>query len=474
MSIRTILIRRLLLATLILVGGGSWFSYRQIQHETQELFDAQLARSARLILSLVQADRSRLEFSSIQKFLDENKLIAGDEAKTDNILDDIFGDEDDEQLPNGHIYETKLGFQIWDKAGNLILKSSNLPFIEISTQAMGFSDNYFSANNWRVFSLTSSDGLYRCITAERIDVRNDLIGDIFAGLLKFFIALVPVLLITMWFAIRQGLEPLQSLASQIQSRGAEKLDSISENNAPEEIRTITDALNQLLSKLSHALAREKRVVSDAAHELRTPLAAVKLHAELARKANNAEDRKSSIKRVLEGIDRTTHLVKQLLTLARLSPESFAGTLQSKDIRQLMIEEVALQAPLAEEKGIELSISDSSEVVASVDETSLRLLIGNLLNNAISYTQPGGAINLKLYTHENNFTLIVEDNGPGIPVEERRRVLDRFYRLKNHDQTGCGIGLSIVMQVVELHQARLKLDEPDQGSGLKVTVTFPIQ
>ncbi len=473
MSISNILIRRLLLATLILVGGGSWLSYQQIQHETQELFDAQLARSARLISSLVQADSGQLEFSTIQKFLDENKLIAEGEPKTDNILDDIF-DDDDEELTNGHIYETKLGFQIWDEAGNLILKSSNLPVIEISSQATGFSDNYFSDNNWRVFSLTSSDGLYRCVTAERIDVREDLIGEIFEGLLQFFIVLVPVLLITLWFAIRQGLEPLQSLTSQIQSRGAERLDSISQNDAPEEIRTITDALNQLLSKLGNALAREKRVVSDAAHELRTPLAAVKLHAELASKANNAEDRKSSIKHVLEGIDRTTHLVNQLLTLARLSPESFAATLQSKNIQQLMIDEVALQAPLAEDKDIDLSISDSTEVVASVDETSLRLLIGNLLNNAISYTQPGGAINLKLYTHDNEFALVVEDNGPGIPLEERSHVLDRFYRLQNHDQTGCGIGLSIVMQVVDLHQAKLMLAEPNQGPGLKVTVTFPIR
>ncbi len=448
-------------------------SYRQIQHETQELFDAQLARSARLILSLVQADRNRLEFSSIQKFLDENMLVADGEAKTSSFLDNIF-DGDKEELANGHIYETKLGFQIWDKAGNLILKSSNLPVIEISTQATGFSDNSFSDNNWRVFGLLSSDGFYRCVTAERIDVRNDLIVDIFQGLLEFFIVLVPVLLITLWFAIRQGLQPLQNLTSQIQSRGAEKLDSISQNNAPEEIRTITDALNQLLSKLGHALAREKRVVSDAAHELRTPLAAVKLHAELASKADNAEDRKSSIKHVLEGIERTTHLVKQLLALARLDPESFIDRLQPNNIRQLVIEEVALQVPLANDKGIDLSISQNDELTVRVDDTSIRLLIRNLLSNAINYTPADGSVSLSLIRENAEAVLSVTDDGPGIPAEDRERVFDRFYRSQNHEQTGCGIGLSIVKQVAELHRATLVMEEPAQGSGLKVTVRLPVE
>ncbi len=473
MSIRTTLIRRLLLATLILVGGGSWLSYQQIRHETQELFDAQLARSARLILSLAQAGRSQLEFSTIQKFLDENKLIANKEAEASNILDSIFNN-DHEELPSGHIYETKLGFQIWDNAGNLILKSSNLPVTEISARTMGFSNSRFSGKNWRVFSLTGSDGIYRCITAERIDVRNDLIGDIFAGLLNFFIILVPVLLVTLWFAIRQGLEPLQNLTSQIQSRGAEKLDSISEKNAPEEIRTITDALNQLLSKLGNALAREKRVVSDAAHELRTPLAAVKLHAELASKADNAEDRKSSIKHVLEGIDRTTHLVSQLLTLARLDPESFVNKLQPRNIQQVIIDEVALQTPLAEEKNIELSIIDNDEVIGRVDETSIRLLIRNLLSNAINYTPADGAVSLGVIRENAEAVISIIDNGPGIPAEDRERVLDRFYRSQTHEQTGCGIGLSIVKQVVELHRATLVMEEPAQGSGLKVTVRLPVE
>ena len=468
-SIRSILIRRLLIATLFLVGGGAWLIYLQVQHETEELFDAQLSRSARLILSLVQADRGRLEFSNIQNFLDQNRLVPEQNIDFDKTLENLFHEEA-EELPTGHIYETKLGFQIWDKDGNLLLKSENIPVTEIS-QKKGFDNTTILGEKWRVFSLSSHDGHYRCITAERLDVRNDLIGEVFGGLAMFFVLLVPVLLTTMWFAISRGLEPLQSLTSQIESRGAEKLDSISENNAPLEIKTITDALNQLLSRLGNALDRERRIVSNAAHELRTPLAAVRLHAELASKATNTADRESSIKQVLAGIDRSTHLVNQLLALARLEPETFSERLKERNLSRILVDEVALLAPQAEDKNITISSSHDQDIMANVDETSIRLLIRNLLSNAINYTPEGGTIAISLHQDNANSVLTIVDNGPGIPVTERERVFDRFYRLKNHEESGCGIGLSIVKNVVELHEADISLEDPEEGNGLKVTINL---
>lgn len=466
MSIRHILILRLLVAIIVLVGGGAIFSYQDVRHETEELFDAQLARSARLILSLVQTNSEQINFSSIQEFLDANQLQPDDTEEDDYSIEV-------EAHSSGHVYETKLGFQIWDSAGNLILKSPNIPLIEISENIRGFSDSEFLGYQWRVFSLNSTDGRYRCITAERLDVRNELIGDIFSDLLVLFILLVPVLSITLWFALGQGLSSLRNLTTQINSRDTERLDSISIENAPSEIQTITGALNQLLSKLKLALAREKRVTSDAAHELRTPLAAVKLHAQLASRADNATDRKKAIGQVLKGIDRTTHLVNQLLALARLEPDTFNENMKRRNLNQVVVEEVAMLAPLAHEKNIELSVSNTDDIFAEVDDTAICLLIRNLLNNAINYTQKNGTIDIKLVSEKNQFNLIVEDNGPGIPAAERERVLERFYRLQNHDATGCGIGLSIVMRVVELHGAKLTLDDPDNGTGLRVTVTFPV-
>lgn len=465
MSIRYHLILRLLIASTLIVGGGAWFGYTDVKHETRELFDAQLASSARLLLSLIQADSREINLSSIQKHLDQNQLQF---AEPENESEDEH-DEDNEELETGHIYETKLGFQIWDKEGNLLLKSANLPLTDISDQTSGFSDSRILGDDWRVFSLQSSEAGYRGITAERIDVRNDLIGKIFSDLLILFILLVPTLALTMWFTINRGLSPLHKLAAQINHRGAEKLDSVSEQNMPTEIRTISAALNQLLARLKNAFTREKRITSDAAHELRTPLAAVKLHAELAQSATNQADRQNAINQVLRGIDRTTHLVDQLLTLARLEPDSFATTLEPREINRLIIEESALLAPFADKKNIELSFLDSPKLTANIDETSLRLLIRNLVNNAIAYNHPFGKVDISLYQQDDRACISVEDNGPGIPEFEQDRVFERFYRIENHDTPGCGIGLSIVKRVAELHKATLHMTTPDSGNGLKITI-----
>ena len=265
MSIRYHLMLRLFIVSLLLVGGSALFTYNGIQHEASELFDAQLARSARLILSMVQADKESSDFSSVQQFLNENQLQSplAEDRKT------LHGG--DEDLVVGHVYETKLGFQVWDSHGNLILKSPNVPITPLSSTTNSYSNEHFLDNDWRVFSLSSQDSRYTCIAAERIDVRNDLIGKISSGLSVVFIVLIPVLLITIWFALGHGLASLQKLASQIHRRGADKLDSVTEKDAPNEIQTITTALNQLLSRLKNALAREKRITSDAAHELRTPV-----------------------------------------------------------------------------------------------------------------------------------------------------------------------------------------------------------
>lgn len=464
MSIKYHLMLRLLIASLLIVGGGTWMGYKDTQLEIRELFDAQLARTARLILSMVQADKGHTDFSNIQKFLDENELYADE-------LDRKA--EENNEPDSGHIYETKLAFQIWDNLGNLILKSQNAPIQPIASENNGFDNKTFLGNDWRVFSLYSQNHKYRCITAERVDVRNDLITKLSHDLFLLFITLIPALSIVMWLAITQGLSPLHNLASQIGRRDASKLDAVSDINAPTEIQTIAGALNSLLSRLSLALERERRITSDAAHELRTPLAAVRLHAELAKKATTESNRNTALNHVLQGIDRTTHLVDQLLTLAKLEPEVFTQNLAPTNLRSIVIEETAMLAPMAHIKNIELAVDEFSDTYISADNTSLRLLLRNLLDNAISYTQENGTIEVMVNSANESVNLIIQDNGPGIPVEQRERVCERFYRIGDSEVPGCGIGLSIVMRVVELHHATLTMSQPAGGTGLKVTVSFPV-
>lgn len=461
MSLRSQLLLRLIIVSILLVGGTTWLGYEDVRKETRELFDAQLARSARLILSLAQAQNGAAGFARIQEYLDENGL---------SVMYIDFEETDDEQQPeDAHLYETKLAFQIWDNEGNLVVKSYNAPLEPLTMQDAGFSNIVVDEFKWRTFSLLSSNQQYRCITAERLDVRNDLIVKISNDLFYMFIILVPALSLILYISIDKGLKPLQLLAAQINRRGGDNLELITSDYRYSEIVTIKNALNRLLHRLNDTLAREKRITSDAAHELRTPLAAIRLHTELAKAAKNKQQQDESLDQVIQGVDRTTHLVEQLLTLARLEPELLANDFAEVDLTALIIDECALLSPLAIEKDIELSFDEPESVHINGHESSLRLLIRNLLTNAISYTPAAGKVMISLASKARKAILIIEDSGPGISKEERKRVMERFYRAGNHQEPGCGIGLSIVDRVVEMHQGSLQLAQADSGQGLKVII-----
>jgi two-component system, OmpR family, sensor histidine kinase QseC len=465
-SIRSQILIRLITASIILVGATAWFGYEDVRRETRELFDAQLSRSARLILSLAQAQNGDSGFSRIQEFLDENGLSV--------MYIDFEEEPDEHDSPYGHIYETKLAFQIWDDEGNLVVKSYNAPLEPLTTKNSGFNNIVIDDYNWRTFSLLSANQQYRCITAERIDVRNDLIKKVSNDLFYMFVILIPALFLIMFISIHQGLKPLQQLASQINRRSGDNLNLITSDNEHEEIATIKNALNQLLQRLKETLAREKRITSDAAHELRTPLAAIRLHTELAKNAKTRNQQNESLNQVILGVDRTTHLVEQLLTLARLEPELLARDFTQVDLADLIIEESALLSPLAIDKNLDISFNNTQVKPIDGNEASLRILLRNLLTNAIAYTPPGGKITIKLSEKDEHTTLVIEDTGPGISEEDRERVMERFYRAENHQTPGCGIGLSIVDRVVQIHQGSLQLCQADSGSGLKVVIQFKQQ
>lgn len=463
MSIRFQLLSRLITASIILVGGIAWFAYQDVRHETRELFDAQLARSARLILSLAQSQNVNGGFSKIQEYLDENglALMYIDFEEQDRTSD--FGP--------AHAYETKLSFQIWDDEGNLLIKSYNAPLEPITDKSPGFHNTVIGDYDWRAFSLRSNNGQYTCITAERIDVRNDLTSKISNDLFYMFIILIPALFLIMFFSIYQGLKPLHQLASQINRRSGDNLELIETDNNYAELSTIKNALNQLLTRLNETLAREKRITSDAAHELRTPLAAIRLHTELAKNAKNHKQQNESLDQVIHSVDRSTHLVEQLLTLARLEPELLSKDFTEVDLNALIIEESAMLSPLALNKKIEISFNETPVAAINGNEPSLRLLIRNLLTNAISYTPTDGRINISISQQTQHTILIIEDNGPGISEQDRKRVMERFYRAENHQVAGCGIGLSIVDRVVQMHRGTLQLSQSDSGQGLKVVIRF---
>jgi two-component system sensor histidine kinase QseC len=459
-SLQLHLLYRLILVSVALVGGSAMFAYIDVKYEANELFDAQLARSARVILSIVQSQDGISGFSNIQQYLDENGLA---------VMYINFEESIADTQEESHIYETKLAFQIWDREGNLVVKSYNAPLEPFTDITEGYNNVSIGSYEWRTFSLPGAHKNYRCITAERIDVREDLVTKISRDLLYMFIVLVPLLSLIIYITTYSGLRPLRLLAAQINRRSSENLELLSSDSKYEEIQTIQRSLNRLLTKLYDTLEREKRFTSDAAHELRTPLAAIRLHTELAKSAKNTNQKDESLEQVLASVDRATHMVEQLLALARLEPDNVKKEFSVINLSALIADETAQLLPLALEKNIEIEFDEHDIDTISGNETALRLLIRNLIKNAVVYTPEGGNVSISIRQDEAAVEFVVEDNGPGISEDELKRVTERFYRSENHDAPGCGIGLSIVERVVQVHGGQLRLACPVTGKGLKAIV-----
>ena len=466
LSIQKRLHKRVLLVSIALVGVFLLFAYVTVQHETDELFDAQLARSARLILSLAQAEikEGMHGIARFQQFLESNRLqAAGDEHI-----------EGEEARVDGHYYETKLAFVVARSPEDVFLHSYNAPVELAQVDQPGYATRRYGDDDWRVFRLDSGDGSLYCVTAERLDVRNDLIYTLSSDLIALFVALLLTLAVVIWFAIGSGLAPLRLLAEQIRRRDVDNLSEVSVENVPQEVRAIIQSLNRLFKRLSAALTRERHITSDAAHELRTPLAAVKLHAELALSATGHEDREQSLQYVIDGTDRCTHLVDQLLKLARLEPQAVARQRRAVELTALVSDMLHQHREQAAARHIALRERLPATCTVRGDEDALRLMLRNLLDNAISYTQRGGRVEVSIQLQQDRVCLVVADNGPGIAADKRERIFERFYRVENHEKTGCGIGMAIVARVCELHQASIELSDPETGSGLVVTVCLPAE
>jgi two-component system OmpR family sensor kinase len=245
---------------------------------------------------------------------------------------------------------------------------------------------------------------------------------------------------------------------------------LAERNLPDELRPLAGSLNDLLARLDAALSAQRRFTADAAHELRTPLAALKLQLDMARRAADAAGREAAYVDLDEGVRRASHLVDQLLTLARIEPEAMQSGAVDCDLVAIAKDAIVGRAALAAGKGVDLGLAQATPAVVHGNPASLGVLLSNLLDNALRYTPAGGRVDVSVEQRDGVATLGVADTGPGIPPEERERVFDRFYRGKA-TEPGSGLGLSIVRRIADAHRASIALDDVP-GGGLRVTVRFP--
>ena len=284
--------------------------------------------------------------------------------------------------------------------------------------------------------------------------------------------LVPILLFLVWWVVSTSLAPVDRVRQQVASRHADSLDQVSEDEVPDEVRPLVHELNLLFSRVHQAFEAQRNFVSDAAHELRSPLAALKLQVEGLRRAQTVSSRDIAVQRLGSGVDRATHLVEQLLNLARQQALGFNGIVKSEVELTCLTEAVILEMDArAEARKIRLTIVDSKPLRVSGQEDALRILVRNLLENSIKYSPPQGRVEVSVLEASNTCILQVDDSGPGIPLSERTRVLDRFYRMPNADGSGSGLGLAIVQTIVDQHEARMQFESSPQLGGLRVQIIF---
>jgi two-component system OmpR family sensor kinase len=364
---------------------------------------------------------------------------------------------------------TELITQIWDRDGVLVYWTQ--PGMGLPVPATeGYSTVRQNGRDFRVYTLVQ--GTHALQVAQAETEREAIATQAALRTLVPFLALLPVFGALIWLGVGRGLAPLEAMSRAVAKRRADAMAPLADRGVPEELQPLAASINGLLARLSDALAVQRRFTADAAHELRTPLAALKLQLDLARRNGAASGSQAALDDLEAGVARASHVVEQLLTLARVETEAMARARTQCDLAALARDAVVARAGLAAAKSIDLGLVRADAAVVDGEAATLAILLSNLLDNALRYTPRGGRIDVAVERADDAATLEVADSGPGIPADERARVFDRFVRGRDVHEPGSGLGLSIVKRIADAHHATVSLDTPAEGSGLVVRVRFP--
>ncbi|MDP2832227.1 MAG: ATP-binding protein [Pseudomonadota bacterium] len=373
--------------------------------------------------------------------------------------------ENEEEVRNDH---GQFVSQIWASDGTLFFSSLN--DIGPPRQEPGLHILTWENTEWRVYSLKEGGLTIQVATTSANRARR--FATIAPWLLLPMGVLVVVLGLLIRAAVTRALAPLEQVRGEIGQRGVQSLHALDSRSLPDEVAPLVETLNDLLVRLDQALVSQRRFIADAAHELRTPLTAVKLQAQIARRADNEAEREVALTQLSNGVDRAAHLVDQLLGMARLEPAARQAVFAPLALDALVKRTVADVSALAEARDIDLGVGECAALTLTGQAESLRMMLGNLLDNAVRYTPSGGRVDVELREQAGMAHLSVSDSGPGIPAAERERVFGRFQRLAGAEIPGSGLGLAIVKQVVDLHGGKISLDDAP-GGGLRVAVSLPL-
>ena len=411
------------------------------RHELDELLDGHLAQAAALLV--VQ------------------------QARTD--------DDDDHAVdaPQLHRYAPKVAFQVWHE-GRLSMRSSNAPLQPLRPPGDRFTEGLrtldVAGKPWRVFATHGAERDVQVYVGEQVSSRRAILFAVLRGLTLAFALALPLLALAAWWAVRSGTAPLRQLGTQLARRQPQALQPLELPDAPTELQPLLVALNGLFDRIAALLESERRFTADAAHELRTPIAAIRLQAQVALGEADSARRAHALQATLEGCDRATRLVEQLLTLARL--ESDASLLRDEVDLSALVRRVAAElAPRALARGQRLEVEAEGPCRVAGNETLLAVLLRNLLDNALRYSPDGAPVRLTLTGAAGAVQLRVEDGGPGLADADRARLGERFFRVPGHDAPGSGLGWSIVRRIAAVHGVQVEIGRSTALGGLAVDLRW---
>jgi signal transduction histidine kinase len=434
-SLRTRLTVFLLAAALLAAGLTGLLAYRNTLKENEQLFDYQLRQTA---------------------------LSLRDQGVAVNLAPPTAGED-----------ASAVVVQIWTMNGTTLYLSH--PGTALPDRAVpGFSDADDGTRRWRVYSMVARNRIIQ--VAQPLDLRRDLAAAAALRSLRPLLIFAPLMALLIWLLVERALRPVQRLAQEVRQRDAGSLAPLAEHGLPSEVQPVAHAINALLARLKLAFDSQRAFVADAAHELRSPLTALKLQLQLLARAPDTEGRRAATAQLEEGVERATRLIEQLLTAARTGPGESVQQMQPVNLSELTRQAVADAWPLADARGITLSLDTpdtSGAATITADANDLRILVRNLLDNAIRYTPEGGRVEVRITAQRDALMLAVDDSGPGIAPDERERVFQRFYRGAREagNGIGSGLGLAIVASIAARHGAAVALIDSALG-GLRVELRFP--
>lgn len=447
MTLHTKSLKNRLLGSLLGVTAIAWLivlslTWYETDHELNELLDAHLAQTASFLVTQV-----------------------GD------------GHEDPDDFtttPTLHKYQPRVAFQIWHE-NQILVRSDKAPQKAFRSDFKnGFENLKIDGQVWRVFSTQGNAKDVWIHVAEMDQYRKDIL---YAGLKSaiyplFFV--FPLLALLIWWSIRISLSPLHTLGKEIGARKAYSLEPLPEVEIVAEVQPLVKALNLLFKRVDAQLVNERQFTSDAAHELRTPIAAIRMQAQVALGSTQADTQKEALDALIHGCDRATRLISQMLELSRLDaiePTHELADSELVDVVSITRTQLAESGSAWMEKNQQLSFDSPEALQLRINPAWLAIMIRNLIDNAIRYSPAGSSIQVR-WLKGPEISLIVEDSGPGMDALDMNRLGDRFFRVPGHDGTGCGLGWSILKRISRICQIQIAVSKSEVLGGLKVQLTWP--